>query len=105
MGEEKMSEKETVVKIRIDVDTTEAHRKIDELGARLRELQLGPQFGSYIHARFPPHGEGMWVLVGSSKNPGVVEGLLCNAPIDSPDFHYGQAVKLRLDSKEGWIPA
>jgi uncharacterized protein YegJ (DUF2314 family) len=60
--------------------------------------------GGHIHARFPPHGEGMWVKVISVGKDGMVEGILANRPIDSPEFKLGQKVRLKHDEKEGWVP-
>jgi hypothetical protein len=62
------------------------------------------QEGNYtvIHARFPPNGEGMWVKV-EHEMTNEAEGTLENIPIDSPNYTYGQRVKLKRDNIiEGW---
>lgn len=56
-----------------------------------------------LHARFPPHGEGMWVTITRLDNR-TAEGTLASTPVDSPNYHYGQLVHLFNDEKEGWVP-
>ncbi len=46
----------------------------------------------------------MWVKVISVGKDGMVEGILANRPIDSPEFKLGQKVRLKHDEKEGWVP-